>query len=194
MSKHITWSKRQRLPNLNYTKNYNRIISILIKFGSFLLPDSSTTSIGRLPNCADQHLHGIFSCPICHDSIGRPWSCASFGFFQIGNLSFTISPSLTHVKKWCQHMPPSFGIIYFVPKLFQPAFKAIPCTPCTQLTPCNWVKLFFAPGLSPSARTNPTRRFTFRLFTYPDWAINITFRPCIGNKSPLATEPPFFFL
>ena len=89
---------------------------------------------------------------------------------------------------------PSFKIIYFVPKLLQPTFKAIPRTPCIRLTPYDRVKLFFAPGLSPSIRTNPTRRFTFRLFTYPDWVINITFRPCIGKKSPLATEPPFFFL
>ena len=63
------------------------------------------------------------------------------------------SPSLTRVKKQCQHMPPSFGIIYFVPKLLQPAFKAIPRTLCTRLTPYNWIKLFFAPGLSPSICT-----------------------------------------
>ena len=49
-------------------------------------------------------------------------------------------------------------------------------------------------AFSPSVRTNLTCRFTFRLFTYPDRAINITFRPCISNKSPLAIEPHFFFL
>jgi len=103
-------------------------------------------------------------------------------------------PFLTRVKKWCQHMPPSFRIIYFIPKLLQPTFKAIPRAPCTRLTPNNWVKLFFAPDLSPSVRANSTRRFNFRLFTYPDWAINITFRSCIGNKPPLATTPPLFLL
>ena len=63
------------------------------------------------------------------------------------------SPSLTRVKKRCQHMPPSFGVIYFVPKLFlltivlllQLAFRAIPRTSCTWLTPYNKVKTLLCP-------------------------------------------------
>ena len=133
--------------------------------------------------------------PLVHrtDSIGRFQYCASFGFFQIGHLLFTKINFFDMCQKTASTHAPSFGIIYFVSKLLQPAFKAIPRTPCIWPTPYDRVKLFFAPGFSPSVRTNLMRRFTFRLFTYPDWAINITFRPCIGNKSPLATEPPFFF-
>ena len=142
----------------------------------------------------DQHLQSIFFWPIKR----TPSADSYHVHLLVSSKSATYPPqkssSLTRVKKQCQHMPPSFGIIYFVPKLLQLAFKAIPRTLCIRLTPYDRVKLFFAPGLSPSACTNPTRRFTFRLFTYPDWAINITFRPCIGNKSPLATEPPHFFL
>ena len=54
-------------------------------------------------------------------------------------------PSLTRVKKQCQHMPLGFGIIYFVPKLLQPAFKAIPRTPCTRLTPVQLGKTLLCP-------------------------------------------------
>ena len=89
-------------------------------------------------------------------------------------------------------MPPSFGITYFVSKLFLAAFKAIPRTLCTRLTPYSWVKLFFALGLFSFVCANSMRRFTFCLFTYPDWAINITPWLCIGNKSPLATAPSSF--
>ena len=120
--------------------------------------------------------------------------CVSFGFFQIGHLPFTKIILLDTCQKTVSTHAPSFGIICFVPKLLQPAFKAIPRTPCTRLTPYNWVKLFFAPGLSPSICTNPMCRFTFHLFTYLDWAINITPWLYIGNKSPLATAPSSFFL
>ena len=50
-------------------------------------------------------------------SIGRFQPCASFGFFQIGHLPFTKITFFDTCQKWCQHMPPSFGIIYFIPKL-----------------------------------------------------------------------------
>ena len=40
---------------------------------------------------------------------------------------------------------PSFEIIYFVPKLLQPAFKAIPRTPCTRLTPVQLGKTLLCP-------------------------------------------------
>ena len=55
------------------------------------------------------------------------------------------SPSLTRVKKRCQHIPPSFGTIYFVPKLLQPAFKAIHRTPCIWPTPYDRVKTLLCP-------------------------------------------------
>ena len=38
----------------------------------------------------------------------------------ISNLAFLpLTDPLTRAKKWCQHMPPSFGVKYpFAPKLF----------------------------------------------------------------------------
>ena len=150
--------------------------------------------IGRAPERTNQHLRSILLWPIGYIPIGRFQPCASFGFFRIGHLPFTEISFLDPCQKTVSTHAPSFGIIYFVLKLLQATFKAIPRTPCIRLTPNNWVKLFFAPGLLPSVRANPTRRFTFRLLTYPDWAINITLRICIGNKPPLATAPPFFLL
>ena len=115
--KHITWPKSKDFLKINYTKNDNQITRILVDFGSlFLLSDSSTTSYRPITKP-----HGSASSRnilLAHRlrPIGRFWSCASFGFFQIGNLPFTKSPSLTRVKKRCQQMPPpsSFGVIYFL--------------------------------------------------------------------------------
>src|SRR6185436_7662194 len=121
-------------------------------------------SIGRIPELADQHLQSIFLWPMRR----TPSADSNPVHLLVSSKSATFpsqkSPSLTRVKKRCQHMPPIFEIIYFVPKLLQPAFKAIPYTLCTRLTPYNRVKLFFAPVLSPSICANPMRQFTFRLF------------------------------
>ena len=191
----ITWLKRKGYLKINYFKYYNRIIKILVESGSSP-PSLTSSATTHRPNTKTDKSASSWHIPLVYrtDSIGRFQHCASFGFFQIGHLLFTKITFFDTCQKIVSTHAPSFGIIYFVPKLPQPAFKAIPSTPCIRLTPYDRVKFFFAPGLLPSVRTNPMRRFTFRLFTYPDRAINITFRPCIDNKSPLATEPPLFLL
>ena len=93
--KHITWLKIKDL-----TKCYNRITRILVEFGlpSFFLTSSATLyrPITRMSGSTSS-----WNIPLVHQtrSVGRFQSCISFGFFQISNISFIKSPSLTRVKK-----------------------------------------------------------------------------------------------
>ena len=95
--------KNKRLSNLNYTKilqpNRQNPCRVWV---SFFLPDFISNTLS-----ADHQNERI---SICMEYSSSPSDALHrsipilyiFGFFQIGNLSFIKSPSLTHVKKRCQ--------------------------------------------------------------------------------------------
>ena len=135
------------------------------------------------------HLHGISLWPI-----GRFQPCASFGFFQIGHLPFTKITFLDTCQKTVSTPAPQFRNNLFCSEITPTSIQSHSSYPEHTAIQYNWVKPFFAPGLTPSICASPTRRFTFRLFTCPDRSIKITLRLYIGNKPPLATTPlPFSF-
>ena len=165
----ITWPKRKDFLKINYLKYYNWIIKIFVVSGSSSPSLISSATLHR-PSTRAGGSASSQNIPLAHrtGSIGRFQPCPSFGFFQIGHLPFTKITFLDTCQKMVSTHAPKFRSNLFALKLLQPAFKAIPRTPCIRPTPYDRVKLFFAPGFSPSVRTNPTRRFTFRLFTDPD--------------------------
>ena len=180
---------------INYFKYYNRIIKIFVESGSSSPSLTSSATLHRLStrasgSASSKHI------PLAHrtNSIGRFQPCASFGFFQIGHLPFTKITFLDTCQKTVSTHAPQFRNNLFCSEITPTSIQSHSSYPVHMAYPYNWVKLFFAPGLSPSICASPTCRFTFRLFTCPDRSIKITLRLYIGNKPPLATTPlPFSF-
>ena len=82
--------KRKGYLKINYFKYYNRIIKILVESGSSP-PSLTSSAILHRPDTKASGSASSKHIPLAHqtDSIGRFQPCASFGFFQIGNLPFT---------------------------------------------------------------------------------------------------------